>query len=74
MTNDIRQLLTARPFVPFVVHTADGQEFKIPTAEHAQVSPRGTRLTIWNDDDTWHLLPGLLISGVKVSANGRRKK
>jgi hypothetical protein len=74
MTNDIREYLTAKPFVPFVVYTADGREYKIPTAEHASVSPRGTRVTVWNDDDTSHLLPGLLISGVKVLANGRRKK
>jgi hypothetical protein len=74
MTTDIRELLAARPFVPFVVNTADGREYKVPTPEHASISPRGTRLTIWNDDDTWHLLPGLRISGVKVAANGRRKK
>jgi len=66
MMNDIRALLAARPFVPFVVHAADGREYKVPTAEHAFVSPRGTRVTIFSDDDTSHLLPGLLISGVKV--------
>jgi hypothetical protein len=74
MVNDIRQLLSAAPFVPFVVNTADGREYSVPTREHASISPRGTRLTIWNDDDTWHLLPGLLISVIKVSSNGRRKK
>ena len=74
MTDDIREYLAARPFVPFIVYTADGREYKVPTAEHAFVSPRGTRVTIFSDDDTSHLLPGLLISGVKVMANGRRKK
>jgi hypothetical protein len=73
MTNDVRELLSAKPFAPFVVHVADGREYRVPTAEHASVSPRGGRVSIWNDDDTQTILPALLISGVKVSANGRRK-
>ena len=74
MTNDIRELLAARPFVPFVVHTADGREYKVPTAEHAHVSPRGGRVSIWGDDDTTRILPALLIRSLKVESNGRRKK
>jgi len=74
MINDIRELLAARPFVPFVVNTPDGREYKVPTAEHAHVSPRGGRISVWTDDDTTHILPALLISGLQVQANGRRKK
>ena len=74
MTNDIRQMLAARPFQPFVVHTADGREYRVPTPEHAQVSPRGGRVSIWADDDTTIILPALLISGLKMEANGRRRK
>lgn len=74
MTNDIRERLAARPFVPFVVHTADGREYSVPTAEHAHVSPRGGRVSIWNDDDIEHILPALLISGLKILSNGRRKR
>jgi hypothetical protein len=74
MVNDIRKLLAARPFVPFVVHTTDGREYRVPTAEHASVSPSGGRINIWGDDDTTNILPALLISGVKIQANGRRKR
>jgi len=74
MTNDIRKLLAAKPFKPFVVHTADGREYSVPTAEHAHVSPQGSRVSIWADDDTEDILSALLISGPKVLANGRRKK
>jgi hypothetical protein len=72
MIKDLRQLLAARPFVPFVVHTADGRKYRVPTPEHAHVSPRGGRVNIWGDDDTTYILPALLISGLKVEANGRR--
>jgi hypothetical protein len=74
MTNDIREMLAARPFVPFVVHMADGREYNVPTAEHAHVSPRGGRVSSWGDDDTTYILAALLISGLKIKANGRRKK
>ena len=74
MTNDIREMLAARAFQPFMVHTADGREYNVPTPEHAHVSPRGGRVSIWADDDTTIILPGLLISGLKIPANARRKK
>ena len=74
MTNDIRKLLAANPFKPFAVHTADGREYRVPTPEHAHVSPSGGRVSIWADDETEDILPGLLISGLQVLANGRRKR
>ena len=71
MTKDIRERLTARPFLPFVVHTADGREYDVPTPDHAHVYPSGGRVSIFTDDDHEYILPALLISGLKVQANGR---
>lgn len=74
MRKDIHERLAARPFFPFVVHTADGREYSVPTADHAHVSPAGGRVSIWTDDETEFILPALLISGLKIQPNGRRKK
>ena len=74
MTKDIRDLLSAQPFQAFTVHTADGRQFRVSTRDHAQVSPAGTRVSIWTDDETHYILPALLISGLKIQANGRRKR
>jgi len=71
MTADIRHRLAAQPFVPFVVHMADGREYSVPTPDHAHVSPAGGRVSIWTDDDTEYILPALLISGLKVRADGK---
>jgi hypothetical protein len=71
MTNDIRQRLLAAPFLPFVVHTADGREYNVPTPEHAHVYPSGSRVSIFTDDDHEYILPGLLISGLKVRAGSQ---
>lgn len=69
MTGDIRQRLAAQPFLPFVVHTADGREYDVPTPNHAHVYPSGGRVSIFTNDDHEYVLPGLLISGLKVRAD-----
>ena len=73
MRKDIRDRLAAQPFQPFVVRTADGREYDVPTQEHAHVSPGGGRVSIWTDDETESILPALLISGLKVRPNGQHK-
>ncbi len=73
MIKDIRDRIVARPFQPFVIHTADGREYDVPSPEHAHVSPAGGRVSVWADDDTEYILPGLLISGLKVRPNGQHK-
>ena len=74
MTKDIRDRLAAQPFLPFVVDTADGREYNVPTHDHAHVSPGGGRVSIWTDDETEYILPSLLISGLKVGSDGKRSK
>ena len=72
MTKDIRDRLAAQPFQPFTVYTADGREYDVPTHDHAHVSPSGGRVSIWTADETEYILPGLLISGLKVKPNGQQ--
>ncbi len=74
MTKDIRERLAAQPFLPFVVYTADGREYQVPTQDHAHVSPAGGRVSIWTDDETEYILPALLISGLKVPSDGHGEK
>ena len=46
MTKDICDRLAAQPFQPFVVQTADGREYDVPTHDDAHVSPGGGRVSI----------------------------
>ena len=66
MTGDIRHHLSAQPFVPFIIHVADGREYQVPTPDHAHVHPSGGRVSVFTDDDREYILPGLLISGVAL--------
>jgi hypothetical protein len=49
---DIQRLLGQRPFVPFLVVTRSGQSYRVASAEHAGINPRGSRVHVWFDDDT----------------------
>jgi len=68
MTTDIREKLHASPFFPFTIYVADGREYRVATPDHAQVSPKGGRVSIFTDDDQHVLLPALLISGIDIDS------
>lgn len=70
MTKDIDHMLRAQPFQPFLIHTADGRRYRVPTPDHAHVSPSGGRVSVWEDDETESILPGLLISGLVLVGEG----
>jgi hypothetical protein len=62
MTADIRQLVAARPFVPFTIHTADGAEVRVPTVDHIAVPPSGGRIFVFGDQDDYQVLSPLKIT------------
>lgn len=48
----IRELLHSTPFVPFIIRTRDGREYIIPTADHAAINPKGSRVIAFSDNDS----------------------
>jgi len=69
MTGDIRKHMEISPFVPFIVRTADGREYPVPTIDHIYLPPLGGRVVISDDAGVVVVLPGLMISGL-VHTNG----
>jgi len=65
MIGDIREHLQARPFVPFSVVTSGGNRYEVPTCDHADVNPRGTRVVIWFDDDSSVTVAGLHVTAIE---------
>ena len=63
MIADIRQNLHAGPFEPFVIVMSSGQRYRVPSADHAGVSPNGGRVVIWFDDGS-----GVTVSGLHIVA------
>jgi hypothetical protein len=52
--------------MPFTIHSADGMALRVPTVDHAAVSPTGNRVIVFLDDDTTEFLFPLLITRVSV--------
>jgi hypothetical protein len=48
----IKELLHSTPFVPFTIRTSDGREYIVPTADHAAINPKGSRVIVFSDDDS----------------------
>ena len=70
MIDEIRKLLEGVPFVPFSVRASDGQEYSVPTVDHAYITPRGNRVIVTDDKGTVAILGPLHINGVIQEAKG----
>ena len=66
MIEHIARLLRATPFVPFSVTTTSGETLRVPHPDHALVSPRGTRVTIYDDNDVAAILSALHIVTIRT--------
>ena len=64
MISDIRDHLEKRPFVPFTINMADGRRIRVATRDHIAISQ--TRTIVMHDNDSYDVLPSLLMSGLKV--------
>jgi len=68
MIADVRQLLEARPFEPFLIVTSSGKHYRVESRDHADINPRGSRIVVWFDDDSSVTLAGLHITAVEKQA------
>jgi hypothetical protein len=65
---DIRHTQHGQPFVPFVLHLADGRQFQIPHPEFMWVAPNGRRLTLEAPDGNMEIIDPLMVTSITVPA------
>ena len=71
MMGDIREQLQVAPFEPFTIVTTSGDRYPVPSADHAGLNPRGSRVIVWFDDDSSVTISGLHIAAIeKGLSNG----
>jgi hypothetical protein len=75
MIAEVRQLLDAAPFEPFTIVTSSGRRYPVPTADHAGLNPRASRVVIWFDDDSSVTVSGLHMTAIEkgLPDDGPRK-
>ena len=64
MIREVRLQLESVPFVPFMIRTSDGHEYRVPTVDHAWITPRGNTVAVEADDGGVALLGPLHINSV----------
>ena len=65
MIDEIRRLLAARPFVPFVIVTTGGTRYRVASNEHAAISPQPFRVVVWFDEGGGVTIAALHIASVE---------
>ena len=73
MIDEIARRLHTTPFEPFSILTTDGSKYRVPHPDHALISPRGTRVVVFDDNDTSAMLMALHIVAVKSGGKGASK-
>ena len=70
----LREVHKARPFTPFRMQLADGNEVKVPLPEFLWFHPRGGRTVfVAGPDETVKIIDLLLVASIELG-NGRARK
>ena len=72
MTDEVRKMMHAVPFMPFVVKTSHGKQYRVKHPDYVAISPKGGRITVHADEETSTILSALNI--VTVEALQRRSR
>ncbi len=58
----------------FSLRMADGKEYDIPHRDYISLSPKGTFVTVYDDEEKFYVLPLLTMTGIaSVTADARPK-
>jgi hypothetical protein len=71
MLADIRDLVIARPFVPFTIHLVDGGAIHVPTVDHVHLAPLVSRVFVFHGNGKYDAIRSLMISRITVDQRNR---
>ena len=72
----LRAAYEAEPFLPFVIHLADGREIPVKSREFIMSVPSGRTIVVAQPDDTVSIIDLLLVTDLEVEtlSNGSRRR
>ena len=56
--------------VAFTLRMADGREYQIPHRDYISLSPKGTFVTVYDEEEHYFVLPLLTMTGLASRAPG----
>ena len=71
---ELRGMLNAQPFRPFVVKTTDGDTHRVEHPDYALISPPKTEVVIYDKDGHFrHVAMNHIVSLEPIRGNGSKK-
>jgi hypothetical protein len=64
-TERMLEALRQRPFLPFLLHVADGRTVAVSHPEQAALHPQGRTMIVDQPDESWQLVDLLLVTGIE---------
>lgn len=61
-SNQMRDILSAKPFLPFTIHLADGDALRVNHPELLTLSPGGRTGIVWTSDERFQIFDVLLVT------------
>ena len=73
--DEIRKLLHAQPFRPFVIHVADGGRLAVRHEDFVALSPTGREAVVYQPNGSHQIVDVMLVTRLEIGAkNGARKQ
>ncbi len=63
-----RTTMIRRPFIPFVIHLADGDRLPVRHPEHIAMSPGGRTVIVFGEGEDFSIVDLLLVTRLDVEA------
>ncbi|MEM6313322.1 MAG: hypothetical protein AAF743_04510 [Planctomycetota bacterium] len=65
---EMQRLHSAKPFEPFTIQVADGNEYEVRHPEHIAIGGKGRLVSVWMPDESFVTLDLLLVTGIRKNA------
>ena len=73
-----REVMNHKPFLPFTIHTADGEKVHVKSPEFVWLPPNSRTLHVVTgrgvDDDRVEHIDLLLVTKLSIGVNGKRRR
>lgn len=75
-SDEIRKLLHAQPFRPFIVHAADGGRLLVKHEDYVALAPSGREMLVYRHDkaDDYQGVDIMLVTRLEITARNGAKK
>jgi hypothetical protein len=70
---ELQSVYRAQPFVPFVIHLADGRQVRVEHPELMALSPTGRSAVVYGKDGAFEIIDVMLVTSLQVT-NGEAKR